>query len=470
VRAAASPVCFDESKPQENQLVIDANTGEIISGNTSYPRNTGISVVVTRKNPFKYVYTYAADVQPIDESGDITALFKLISPLSGVSGLWDTTKDSNAQAKIAGGGSPKVGGPPTPAPPVCSGDEKAILDVFASDLSKLSTQAAKLGADTKTAAAEFDATQKIYADFVKLADVDRLDCAAADAAARSSEPTLKKFSVGKLPTDVGQHAEEVGNLQKLIGIFKPAQEPCREKRARQLEVAGELSDQAKAMSAAVAKMVEGKKSFDATAAVIDSALASDPYYEVHEIAPHRRPSTAKITVARSPRTKPDQKTTVAVDLELGEPYFALTLGLGVSSIAEQEFGQVDSLVPDGSGGTTLGKRFAVVNDSKPTPLGAVLLHANLWRWCKKHDAVGALSLGVSIGDNDKASTFGYLFGVSAGFLDRRFYVTAAYHLRSVERIGGGFSPNDVVPTGLTTVPTQRTFHDGAMIVFSYRVK
>lgn len=53
-------------------------------------------------------------------------------------------------------------------------------------------------------------------------------------------------------------------------------------------------------------------------------------------------------------------------------------------------------------------------------MGAVLLHANLWRWKASSDAVGALSLGVSMGDNDQASFFGYLFGLSAGFLDRKF--------------------------------------------------
>lgn len=111
----------------------------------------------------------------------------------------------------------------------------------------------------------------------------------------------------------------------------------------------------------------GKKAFDAMGALITKALASDPFYEVQGIAARARPSTAKISVERSLRATPDTKSTAVVEVELGQAFFAVTIGAGVSSIPEQTFGQVESLVPDGSGGTTLGKRFAVTNESKPTP-------------------------------------------------------------------------------------------------------
>lgn len=472
---AVAPVAISQQtnvceipKSEKPQVVIDANTGFILEGRDTYARNSQLRVVVAYKNPFKYEYEYSVNVEPLDSSPAIRGFLALVAPLGAVPDLWSVPDQVEAENSM------KIVPYPSSAPlgfqeeEICGGYEHLLLNGLERDLNGHSELAKRLALDLATVKPKYDAAQKSYADFYALTSTDRIDCEGVMADAMSTVSELKRLSLDNLPGATKKNAEGIARTVEIVSYQKPQQRACKAKRALLLEEGNKMRRQAEAAAELAAKMATGKKSFDALVKLIGQVTAMDPFHEVHTIGGYREPSQANITVTRKSRRDADAEATKAkVSIQLGHRFFALSIGLGLSSITEKEFGQVDSLVPDGSGGMVVGKRFAVVNDSDPTPLGAVVLNTNLWKWSSKSEAVGGLSTGVSIGNGDTAQTFGYLFGVSAGLLQQKFYITAAYHLRRVDRLAGGFAPGDVVPMGITETPLTRTTENGFMVVFSY---
>lgn len=469
--AAAQVLCLPSETAGDNQLIIDANTGGVLSGETWYRRNSQVEVIVTRKNPYKYAYNYSVENRVIDSSGTISAFLGLIAPLGAVSDLFtpaeedaatETMADMQRDLPLAATAAPAAAG--------CSGVDAQILDRLRADLQPRIPESSALTGRVRDLQARHDQVQAARAAFLTATEPDLLVCATVDPMAQNTQATLSGFNLGTVPADVAAHAEAIKGTKALLEFFKPTDLECLKERAELLVIAQGLQLQATNLADAVRVMGENKKNFDQLAALISSVRASNPYFERHSISGGRKPSVATITITRTPRRPADAKaeTLKKTEVEFGQPFFTLSVGGGGSFIEEESITKEASLVPNGSGGEVLGERFAVETSAEAAPLGIVALNANLWRpW---DDVTVALSAGVSIGDGDEEADFGYFFGPSFGFLDNSLYLSIGAHFRETGTLGGGFEDGDPVPEGLEEIPIREDEHIGLMLAISYRVQ
>lgn len=471
VLADDSSLCFDPATATAGELVIEANSGAVLSGETRRARRARVEVIVTGKNPFKYSYTYAANVEPLDSSGTIGSFLALLSPLGSVADLFsadDATKaeetmdkqEEKNDAAEASAGLPGV------APSGCLGVEAEILGRLRGDLRTLIGKSQGLRGDIqrKTTEANQVVNEQAVKDFKQVAALDHFDLASCRIAAQKSveaRDELSNFQLAELDRKVPLHKNTVAKIQGAIEYFKPRIAACEDQRQELMTIALGLSSQAAELAGAAEKLKKTKSGFDQLAKEIEAALARDPFFEKHSLNVGSRPAVATIKIGRKEKGKADAKTEIVeVKVRFGAPLFSLSAGLGLSDIREMKI--------ERQAGKD-GEIFAVTEESDPTPLGAVLLNANLAHG-KKNDWSFALSLGVSIGDGDEASNFGYLIGPSVGLLDNSFYLTLGYHLRDVNVLGGGFTANHPVPADFEGIPLNKRSEEGVMLVLSYRIR
>ncbi len=462
--------CWTTTEPMKDQVFIDANTGEV-QGETYFSRGSRVEVVFINKNPFKYSYAFSIDTEPVDSSAVLATFFGLVPVLAPVSGLWNNSKDAAETAKIDAGAAPVA--PPVPgAQPVCGGAEKQILDRFGRDVKLMITEGAGLRPRARGVATNFAVAQLNYSEFLAAVQPDAIVCSVITDRADNTRKALVDFTVGDLPEKVAKYKKDIEGLQEVIGYFRPSP-ACSARHTELVLIAQGLRMQAEELSAQVEEAAKGKKSFGGLVQTIDAIAATTAsYYETRRVSGGWKSFKATAKIVRTPRT-PENATAEpakAVELQVGQPFFSLSAGLGVSSIGETVTSKESSLIPDGSGGEELGERFAVTEESDPAPLGAVLLNANLWRPWKKRDRTVAVSVGVTIGSSDQASNFGYLIGPSLALLNNSLYFTLGYHLRDIKTLGGGFEAGDPVPAGLQGIPLRGETKEGVMFVVSYKIR
>lgn len=469
--AAAQGLCLPNETAGDKQLILDANTGGVLSGETWYRRNSQVEVIVARKNPYKYTYTYSVENRVIDSSGTISAFLGLIAPLGAVSELFTPAEEASARAAMnAMQANLPMAARTAVGAAGCSGVDAEILDRLRADLQPRIAESSALTARVRALQTNHDLVQAARAAFLTATEPDVLVCAMIDPMAQNTQAMLAGFTLGTSPADVSAHTEAIKGTKALLEFLIPTDPECRKERTELLLIAQGLQLQATNLADAVRVMSENKKNFDQLAALISSVRASNPYFERHSISGGRRPSVATITTTRTPRRPADAKaeTLKKVEVEFGQAFFTLSIGGGASFIEEESITKEASLIPDGSGGEVLGERFAVETSAKAQPLGIVALNANIWHpW---DDVTVALSAGVSIADGDQESDFGYFFGPSFSFLDNSLYLSIGAHFRETGTLGGGFEDSDPIPEGLEGIPIREDGHIGVILAVSYRVQ
>jgi hypothetical protein len=151
-----------------------------------------------------------------------------------------------------------------------------------------------------------------------------------------------------------------------------------------------------------------------------------------------------------------------VTVSCGTP-FAVSAGIGFHTIEQKQFAIVQS--PDGKGGTV--NTFGVTSDSNVTPVALALVHVRLAEWDRhKYSFYGTLGVGGSVQNQSNSSPVQFLPGVSVSFW-RTMYITLGPDIGNKTSLGGGFKVGDVVPSGVTSVPTATSHAIGFGFAISF---
>jgi hypothetical protein len=149
--------------------------------------------------------------------------------------------------------------------------------------------------------------------------------------------------------------------------------------------------------------------------------------------------------------------------------FSISAGMIFSFVADNEFGIVAAKGPkDMNGNPTTVNEFQRTATSDVPKLPIALAHVRLAEWCDKKFAfhgsfgVAAHSRSSSQGGSDPE----YLFGGSISLL-RTMFITGGPYWATRVRLGGGFSENDQVPTGVNAPPLQKQNVKGWALAISF---
>ena len=141
----------------------------------------------------------------------------------------------------------------------------------------------------------------------------------------------------------------------------------------------------------------------------------------------------------------------------------MSAGIGFHTIEQKQFAIVQS--PDGNGGAI--NTFGVTSDSNITPAALALLHVRLAEWNRhKYAFYGSLGVGGSVQNQSNSSPVQFLPGVSMSFW-RTMYLTVGPNIGNKTSLAGGFKVGDVVPPGVTSVPTQTSHAVGFGLAISF---
>ena len=473
--------------PQKD-LVLNGNTGQILSAKSWFPGNKAVTYLVRHENPFKYGYTHAATFKPTEQTPAINQFLGTVIP------DFDRFKSQLAQtANLQSQGDVKLkfteqsnNGNPEPDP---EKDKKLTSQCKTSnaidDLHQAITQHENFFSSLVAESSTFNG--KTLMPFSANVGLFNRDIMTANSL--RCETALE--TAGKIKQSVDTFTKEYADYSAMVVKFEKTLNALNSKHsgidANKLDAAcrqvfnnnhnklNTLTTTYGSMKPEIAKLDTANKTAKAVGDTLSMGLAHGFYSE--GIVPARRQSgTATVNITRTNRQPGTDKTQAVLEskaeITIGRPFFSLSAGLGVSSIDERVFGRTKSLQDDGMGNTALVDTLSLVDESSPSVLGVLMLHANLGRYYAPGTGFGAspsLSLGATFGDGEDASALGFLFGLSLTAFDDAFFITAGYHVRDVKQLAPGFSVGDVVPEGLEAVaPTVSRSDEGLMLVLSYK--
>jgi hypothetical protein len=468
---AQSQTCRTRCQPRVLEpafVEIDANTGEVLSGATSFSDHEKVQVVVVRRNPFKYAYRTQVKASPLD-----TALVGFFLNLIPGANLFNFPGLPSAPAMPQAIG-PQPAAPPPP-PPHCNGGSER--------LNELTRSRDQLETEYGLAKIEAGKTQAAHEGFLKfVADTDKEnlgDVAACEAICRDAEGVVQNLAT---LTDTKALQERLEGLTasaealgKQVDAFRALFPNCGFD-ARLNEISGKAVVVKVAAQGNLEKLEALKKAKPAIenmGKIINRALADDnAVSEQHFPYTQGDPTSVKVTLFRKNLREDNaqEKEVGQVDLTVGRSRFSLSGGVGFSTIEDVTI-------------VNQGGKFAEENESDLRPSLTLMLNAQLGRFWKKDDreknaderpratrTSWGISTGLVLTSRNNSTEAEFIAGPNLGLLDDRFVIVLGYHAARVASLGGGYKIGEDIPDDVTTIPVDRDWKSGAMLAFTYKIR
>lgn len=458
-------------------IEIDANTGQILGGATRFAQGEKVQVIVTNKNPFKYVYRVQVVSSPIDQA--IIGTFLRFIP--GPGSLF-----SSALALP----NPQAAPVPTPDP---LGITERSTDCDPATLNRwqvIKDEEAKLVAavsELKMEAKDIADIHKEYEKFVQDTDKDALGaqcpgiCDRADALSGKLD---KLTELDAFKKKIELLRKSAGAVQVLLGTLSADEiKDCQlaDGVAAVKSNITNANDTAKLLEDDVKKLEAVKASIEAMTKIIRAAVADEnAFREQHFPYTGAGPTNVRITIFRTNLREENatEKQVTAIDLTVGQSRFSISAGVGFSTLEDVR------IIRD-------GKKFGEENRSSLRPSLAVMLNAqfgNLWRWYSGTRQTAAcpacpptpkralpvswgISTGLVVSNRNDTTQTEFILGPTLGLLDNNLFMTFGLHLAQVEKLGGGFEIGQEIPSDLTgEPPVKNDWEKGFMLAVTYKLR
>jgi hypothetical protein len=444
------------------RVVIDANTGKVLSGGDRFPGDTQIEVVLANKNPFKYSYKFSVEEQDIE----LDLIGKVLQQLAIL------TADGQLPAPAPAAGPPLPGNVPVACPP---GDAAkiaaaAVEATNAETANNLAIQRINLLRSDGTAFNLFQASVQTDPS----GDNAEITCQTRCTAAANLLPGLQRLSDGKALTDLLSSLDAAlmvfGN--KVAGLKADGTLMANATCGQQVTQLDKRLTDAQAsrqnIRGDVALLPDITKKAAAAAELL-AAIAADPraFADLRYLPARPEATRFKISVTRKDRES-GADSTVSASVQAGRSRISVSAGIAVGFVGSRDYKRQSALVPDGQGGEKVGNTFAV-DHSNETFGTAIQLNATIgslgrhidWGW----------SLGMTNQDGAADSDLGYYTGPSVATVGGNLIFTAGFYQQSIDSLGGGFELGDPVPDGLNDpLPTTTEKKHGFLFSVTYRFR
>ena len=460
---------YEEHLLDGNSVVIDANSGAVLSTSTQFPTHRErIDLYFVNKNPFGFTYRFDVKGTAIEE-GSIKNAFKMLGLVidpteKKASDAVDKAKEDEAAKKADEAKAPPPG---APAVAVCATEKAKAVHVA---IAQLTAERAKQLELVKANVSGLSAPAKEYdgllSEITPELPVHQKACIALARKARTAIDTGNEARgfLEKIESSKTALATRVAALEKAGSELKD------EKRSDCAKLIKD-ADTAIQQGTASVKEVEGilkdlqpkKESLESNNKLLTQELArSDSFVSRYPIGPMSEPTEFAIKVERTARAD-NTRTTVSASapVRLGVARFSFSSGIAFG-FADQKNYVRQASVKDGVVANIVG-----VDKASKTQVGVV---GQLNGRIVGNNTLSFLwSLGASITQGENDTQFGLFTGPTLGFIDDRLFVTAAYHLHKEKRLAGGFKEGDVVPADLQgEIPTTEKTSGALLISVTYK--
>lgn len=458
----AEKVCELRCTPrkQEHPFVeIDANTGEVLAGATTFAEGEKVKVIVSGKNPYKYDYQTNIKSSPL-ETSLFTSFLALIPGAENIASLFAGGLPEQPGRRES---SQPSGAPGAPAPLGCS-PHVTRLNTLIELSDDLSAQNNKLQEMAKT----IDDSHTKYRAFVLTTDRDSLgsqeECQKICTDSAGLLPHLGRLTdlqsfeaeVRKLQESAKSLGDQVSEFKKAIGTT------CAEQFKAELnkieERAKDAAGRAVAALAKVEEMKKAKPALELLGQRIRKSLADNDAFS-EERFPYTQggPTGVKITLFRKNLREENakEKEVGQVDLTVGQSRFSLSGGVGFSTIEDVTI-------------VKQGNKFAEENESDLRPSLTLMLNSRLKNFSANPEPIldsFGLATGLVLTSRNNTMEAEFIVGPSFGFLDDRFFVVLGYHTARVQSLR-----SKDIPADTTDIPIDKDWESGAMLAFTYKIR
>jgi hypothetical protein len=443
-------ICADRCKPKTQVppfVEIDANTGAILNGATSFAEGEKVQVITSRMNPYKYDYETQIKSTPLDIA-IVSAFLGLVPGADKLSGLFPNQPPA---------------GQPVPAQSAAPPHPDPACDPFKADLDTLSDLSTNLSASTVSAkdqATEIGSSYKEYEKFVLATDKDFLgqasDCERICDLGNDLIPHLTRLTdLSKLKAELEELQKISESLEQKATKFSQDHKTCFV--AQISAIRKNVTDTTKAVTAAQSKLQEIEKlkpALELLSQRIDKTLAdNDSFSSEHYPYTQGEPTGVQITLFRKNLREDGakEKQVGQVQLTVGQSRFSLSAGFGFSTIQDVTI-------------VKQGDKFVEDNKSDLRPSLTTMLNAQLGKgpWMR---STWGLSTGLVLTSRDSSTEVEYIVGPNFGLLDNRFFIVLGYHVARVQSLR-----SKDIPADTTTVPVVKAWKSGAMLAFTYKIR
>ncbi|HEY0684053.1 MAG TPA: hypothetical protein VGD45_17105 [Steroidobacter sp.] len=466
----------------EMTVTVDVTTQKL-TGRRSFPSGADIQVVLRNKNPFRYEYSIAAETQFVerdtlraglgflsfpnidkllsDAEEDATESAAKVTPVQKAAAAWTKGAQSNDQCVT-------------------------LLAPYGERIDRAYEQRANALEAAKAAAEQLNASKAQYLKFHKAVTDAKVTTAACPSLCESAEGAEQALGQLVKPNDLQRHVTKLSELKTSVEAI-PAQirmdlseAQVKQCAARLAIVAAKSSDFAKQTAQASSafeelakELKDNQESYAKTLADLQGTLASaSAFNSVEVIQSHDEAVVHKISLVVKDRlnTKEPAQVFALGELRAGRPALTFSVGPGLSFIDQKEFGRQAGMIPDGSGGATLGSVVAVTDEASTKLAFVGQLNARVvdipWQ-----DSAVHVSFGAAIGSGESDGDIGLYLGPSFSMRRDLVFLTLAYHYQETRKLGQTFSLGQPVPADLEgEIPTSTKRVGGLLLTLTIKAR
>lgn len=459
VVAQSLPTC-DYSLQSDSAVVIDANTGNILSSRVRFADGDAVDLTIVHKNPYAYKYSY--DIKGV--SVDAATIREFLELIGALQAQEPETDDQTKKGRGIGPASI------LDACTILTQDEMTTVIEVGTARDGLSTILAASVSTLKSKTEAFDKSVNAL-NKAKPADINTCEDL------RNRGATLLTLGgeisvAGKTVSDT--LTELVNQKKKLDGTVSPAKrqemisdDACKDARGVVTAIATALDQNIDVANQAKNEMTAKTPQLNSIAALI-TKIHSEPqaFVLIRKIGPVDEATDFDIKIVRTNRADSDDRSTVAASskIRLGTPAVSYSVGASFGFSDQAEYGRVPSVSGTGEVISIVG-----VTESSDTQIGlAGQLNVRIG------DVFGKSSWGWALGAAISQSADGAQLGLYTGpyiAVSKRMYLTGAYHSFEETSLAGEFEVGDVVPDDLQgEIPTTKKTTGAFILTLTYDFK
>jgi hypothetical protein len=448
----AGGICKQRCAPKEQVppfVEVDANTGAVLNGATSFSEGDKVQVIISRMNPYKYDYESQIKSAPLDIS-IVSSFLGLIPGADALSSLFGgqlTKLDKNNNSVMANGRSVAL------IANQCPPDQ---LQTLIERSNQLKTDYEQAAATAKA----LESPYKAYEKFVLATDKDFLgstsECEAICVQGSDLLPVLSNLTdLAGFKDQLTKLQKDADTLGKDIASYKQANPACSAPEITAIE------NNVKAATAAgkdaqtrVAELDKAKPAIELLGQRITKTLTdNDSFSVVHYPYTQGEPTGVQITLFRKNLREDGakEKQVGQVQLTVGQSRFSLSAGIGFSTIQDVTI-------------VKQGDKFAEENKSDLRPSLTTMLNAQLHKGYWPRSTWG-ISTGLVLTTRDNTTEVEYIVGPNLGLLDNRFFIVLGYHAARVQSLR-----SKDIPADSQEIPVVKVWKSGAMLAFTYKIR
>jgi hypothetical protein len=468
VRAqTCAAVSYEADAANEHTVIIDANSGAILSGHKVLPMSSAARLVFVHKNPMRYQYAFSTTARRIESAIIADGLAAL-----GVSWAPEQRKAEEQAATTTQ--------PPARAPT----DGARAVDC--EELFQLKELLKAADGARKSAAQQFDtALTALEEKRSEVANLQQVINRTLPAGADESLQLCGRIDTGLARSkEILEHqgfAHFATGLEKMTkDLDDGANAVLAAAEARRCSNVTPTVNAAHQQRADIRRLLESIASADEKLATARGQLnpfvqqgelvrqSENAFIERRSIGPVDEATEYDVSIARTDRLD-GTKTTVPVaePVRMGRSRFTFSAGVAVVFSDQRSFERQSSVTGTGSSAAVVD--VVGVDESSDAQAGAVA-QLNAMVWQGESVSVG-WSVGASLSEGQDGAQFGFYTGPTLAMAGDRFVITAAYHLHEEETLAGGFSVGDELPSTFTgEIPVTTEKKGGLLLSFTFRVR